>query len=132
MAGSAPIVIRRASGDRKQSGLAADLEGQLRSPLLQAVPVTVRARQAAPTGTVRVFKIGEEGDSTEDIVMTAGGVYVIPHGIKGPVRGRLVVAQSAQATLCDVDPTTLNQAFEPERFMAVETSADCTYRLLVY
>lgn len=99
--------------------------------MLQAVPLTVSATQEPPTGTVRMLEIGSKGDSTEDVTLKSGGTYVIPHGIKGPIRGRLVVWQSSNAVLSDVDPTTVGK-FDAETFMALSTSADCTYRILVF
>jgi hypothetical protein len=127
-----PIVVRRASGDQRQGELAGDLEKQLRTRLLASVPVSVKARQASPAGSVRQLEIGEPGNSTEDLALTTGGTYLIPHGLDGPVRGRLVVYQNANATLFDVDVASLGANVSSDRFFAVATSANCTYRLMVY
>lgn len=126
------LIIRRAPGDRAREELAGDLERQIVSRLRGALPVVVKASQAAPSGPMRLLEVGQPGDSTEDIAMTTGGVYVIPHGLRRPAFGRLVVWQTAHATLRDVAPTTLDPSLDPSQFLALETSANCTWRLMVF
>jgi hypothetical protein len=132
LAVSTPIVIRKAPGDRKRDDLANDLQRQLTTRLLKAVPVAVKASQAAPTGSLRMLELGEDGDSTEDLVLSTGGTYAIPHGLGRAIVGRLIVYQTANGFLRDVDPESLSPALDPTKFFCVTTSLNCTYRVLVF
>lgn len=123
------IVLRRAPPDRQREDLANDLAGQLRTRLLKAQPVVVRAMVTPPSGSPRLLEVGTPADSTEDLKLTTG-IYAIPHGLKRPIAGRQIVWQTAAAHLLDVDPATFG--LDPSVFFCVQTTANCTYRLLVF
>jgi hypothetical protein len=124
------IIIRRSPADRPREDLANDIAGQVRTRLLGAQPVTVRASTSPPSGSPRVLELGVPGDSTEDVKLTTGGTYAIPHGLRRPILGRLVVWQTAAAHLLDVDPATVG--LDPSTFFCVSTTATCTYRILFF
>jgi hypothetical protein len=69
--------------------------------------------------------------STRDIALQTGLKNVIPHGLGRAMTGRLIVYQSANSWIWD-DSVDAGDVAEPERYLALQCTADVTVRLWVW
>lgn len=115
--------------DRAFSQLRDDFDGVLRSELVEAKWLWV-SQDVVPSGTPRLFSL--QLPLTRDVALAASVVNLIPHRLARVPLGRLIVAQSAEASVWDADLTALSPPVDPFVYLGLVCSQDVTVRLLVF